>query len=538
MQRSLDGFTVIELVGFGATGEVWRARPDDAGPEVALKWLADDAIDTDTLSRSGLPEFDHPHVARLLDVRRDGATVVLVQEFVSGVSLAALLAERQRLSGAEVVTLLTPVAEALGKAHEADLLHGNLTPSAILVTADGRPMLTELGLRQSLTGTAAGPPHLDYLDPVVARGEAPTQASDVFGLAALGFHALTGRPPWSDRGDVDAWEIAADGRGVDLGDLRAGPNSRLADVIARGLSQWPHARGSARDFAVDVRAALEPEPLHLAGPYVWPDLPTPAPADTAELNSVRRATGGLDIASEVRRGAAARHAAAPGARRERGPRGPAGTDLGCSRGWKLRSAARVVPRRAVIAACVVLAVLSVIVLGLGWNSSRVVPARAGAPIAAGSAVAGAGEANAQPDTGIEELTVPDSPQAWVELLNVLYERRALAFATGAFDLLDQVFTADSPQLLADTSELDRLVEAGQVLRGFAPHVLEVLDAVVDGHDASLQITDEFASYETVPAADTGAAALADHAGRAPAPVAMTLVLTEQGWRISSAARLA
>ncbi len=145
MQRSLEGFTLIELVGFGGAGEVWRARPDGGGSDVALKWLSDRTVDTDLLSCSRLHDFTHPHVARLLDLRRDGSLVVLVQEFIAGVSLAALLADRDVLSGAEVVTLLTPVAEALGAAHDAGLMHGNLTPTAVIVTPDGRPILTDLG---------------------------------------------------------------------------------------------------------------------------------------------------------------------------------------------------------------------------------------------------------------------------------------------------------------------------------------------------------------------------------------------------------
>jgi len=170
MQRSLEGYTLIELVGFGATGEVWRAQPDSGGPEVALKWLTGESVDAGVLSCSRLHDFTHPHVARLLDLRRDGSRVVLVQEFVPGVSLAALLAERDVLSGAEVVTLLTPVADALGAAHDAGLLHGNLTPTAVVVTSDGRPVLTDVGIWQGLDATTRGTVRLEYLDPSVARG--------------------------------------------------------------------------------------------------------------------------------------------------------------------------------------------------------------------------------------------------------------------------------------------------------------------------------------------------------------------------------
>lgn len=547
MQPHLDGFCLIELVGFGGSGEVWRARPDDGGPEVALKWLSDTGVeetdgDIDQRGLARLRDFEHPHVARLLDLRQDGSGLVLVEEFLSGVSLAALLTDRDRLSSAEVITLLTPIAEALGAAHEAGLLHGNLTPSAVLFTPDGRPVLSELGVRQCLapgpttaTGKGVAARQLEYLDPAVARGGGLTEASDVFGVAAIGFHALTGRPPWVAGSGSATWQLAADGDGVDLSPLDEGVPSRLTEVLARGLSDQPWLRGSARDFAADVREALEPEPLRLAARSIRPDLPAPPDESNEAAQPLGTEPVGMDVAREVRRGRSARHAAEPTPRAERVRREAAPP--------RLRTAAHVVPRRAVVGALVTLAVLAVAVVGLGWNSSKAVPAQAGAPIGLAAAPGDATESGTEPGgerdeaDQLDERAVPDSAQEWIALLSLLYERRAAAFGTGAAPLLDQVFTADSPQLAVDVTEVNRLVAAGQVLRGFAPNVLEVLDVSVERDRANVQITDEFGDYETVPAANPQAAALAGNPGRGPATVAMTLVRSEDGWRIYTAQRL-
>lgn len=551
MQRRLDGYTLIEFVGVGGSGEIWRARPDDRGPEVTLTWLVDDAVeepgtDIDRLRVARLRAFEHPHVARLLDLLRAGSGVVLVEEFVPGVSLASLLADRDRLSSAEVVTLLVPIAEGLGVAHEAGLLHGNLSPSAVVFTADGRPILTELGVRQCLgpgLGTASAPGQgagavaRDYLDPTVARGAAPTEASDVFGLAAIGFHALTGRPPQAAGSDSPTRRPAADGDGTALSPLDDATPARLSEVIARGLADHPRRRGSARQFAADVGQALPPEPVQLPVPHAWADLP--ASQGATEVADRRPGTDppAMDIAGEVRRGGSARHAAAdkPRSQRVRRAAGPT----------KLRTAARLVPRPAVVGALVSLAILAIVIVGLGWNASKAVPAQAGAPIglasgpggAPGSAGAPDGAGEAEPGDGLDERAVPASAEEWIALLSVLYERRAAAFGTGAAPLLDGVFTADSPQLAADAAEVSRLVAAGQVLRGFAPSVLEILDVSVGGDLARLQITDEFGAYETVPAGNPQAAALAGNPGRGPATVAMTLVRTGDGWRIEIAQRL-
>lgn len=246
----------------------------------------------------------------------------------------------------------------------------------------------------------------------------------------------------------------------------------------------------------------------------------------------------MDVASELRRGSSARHAAAPSTRQARDQQhiSVRGIGRGPSR---LGSAARIMPRRAVVGALVALAVLTVLVLGLGWNGSNAVPAQAGGPIGQTSGPS-ADEAESEsndPGGGIDEQAIPESAQGWVALLTLLYDRRALAFGTGATALLDDVFTADSPQLVADTTELTRLADAGQVLRGFAPRVVEILEILVDGDRASLQITDEFGSFETVPAADTQGGALANNPGRGPATVSMTLIRADDGWRIHTAQRL-
>lgn len=544
MQRRLDGFSVLELIGFGGSGEVWRARPDDGGADVALKWLITDGLDPDPAEVSAVRDFQHPHAARLLDIRQSGSGLVLVQEFIAGVSLATLLTQRDRLSSAEVVTVLTPVAEALEAAHDAGHLHGTLAPTEVLITADGRPMVTGIGMWQCLggaAGTSGASARCEYVDPCVARGGRPTSASDVFGIAAIGFHALTGRAPWVASTGAQTWELAADGVGVDLNLLRTGSRTPLAEVIARGLAEQPGSRGSAQEFARDVREAIEPEPLHLAGPYLWPDLPPTPEQDRAESVAQGLDPGRVDIAGEVRRGGSAvRHAvAAPySGLRLRGPGSPSRAP---GAGWqplsRMRATSRIVPRRTVVTACICLAVAGLIVFCLGGNAVQPTPAQAAAPIGVASEPVGPNEDTAQPSgSGIDETLVPGSTYEWTALLSVLYQRRALAFGTGNLRLLDQVFSAESPLLLADRRELTRLVSAGEVLRGFAPEVLETLHVQIEDDRAVLQITDAFADYQSVPAIDIHGPAVAEHPGRGPTSVSMTLVLTEPGWRIQSAQR--
>ena len=173
----VPGFDAVELLGFGASGEVWLAA--GAGLEGRDRLRREAAV---------LAGVDHPHVARLLAVHGDGDDVVLVLDLAAGGSLARLLATRGRLSPGEVVTVGVPLAEALAAVHAQGLLHGDVTPGNVLFTADGRPVLSDLGVSR-LLGVAAEaqqPVHgtSGYLAPEVVAGGAPGPAADVHGLAA------------------------------------------------------------------------------------------------------------------------------------------------------------------------------------------------------------------------------------------------------------------------------------------------------------------------------------------------------------------
>ncbi len=264
----VPGYVLETLLGRGGSGEVWRAVPRRGGPAVAVKVLVDGDPERQAREAALLGELDHPHLVRLIEVvhqpRRGGAArVALVLELLAGGSLAALLARRGRLRPGEVVTAIAPVAAALAHAHGNGVVHGDLSPGNIVFTAEGRPVLTDLGVARVLGEVAAGEVTPPYVDPTVARGGAPGPASDVFGVAAAAFHALTGIAPWNAATPADTLAVAAAGYLPDLPELAPDAPAELIAVIERGLSADPHDRGSAAAFALDLRHACRPEPVRL-----------------------------------------------------------------------------------------------------------------------------------------------------------------------------------------------------------------------------------------------------------------------------------
>src|SRR5215217_4545826 len=273
----VPGYTLEARLGRGGSGEVWRAVPRRGGSPVAVKVLVAGDPERQAREAALLGELDHPHLVRLIEVvhqpRRGGeARVALVLDLLAGGSLAALLSRRGRLRPGEVVTTVAPVAAAVAHAHGQGVVHGDLSPGNVVFTDEGRPVLTDLGVARLLGQEAAVEVTPAYVDPTVARGGAVGPASDVFGLAAAAFHALTGVAPWNGATPGDVLAVAAAGLLPDLDELAPEAPAELRAVIARGLAGDPHLRGSAAAFALDLRHACRPEPVRLAlgGPGTGP----------------------------------------------------------------------------------------------------------------------------------------------------------------------------------------------------------------------------------------------------------------------------
>jgi hypothetical protein len=527
----VPGYTLEALLGRGGSGEVWRAVPRRGGAPVAVKVLVTGDPERQAREAALLGELDHPHLVRLLEVvhqpRRGGAPrVALVLELLAGGSLAALLARRGRLRPGEVVTAVAPVAAALAHAHGNGVVHGDLSPGNIVFTAEGRPVLTDLGVARVLGETAAGEVTPAYVDPTVARGGAPGPASDVFGVAAAAFHALTGIAPWNAATPADTLTVAAGGLLPDLAELAPEAPRELIAVISRGLAADPHDRGSAAAFALDLRHACRPEPVRLPATGI-PD---------GELGATGRGPR-TELTHQVpgRRPRPAPVVVAPAGRAEL---------------WRLVVQAWAGPTRPLLRRSVA---LGLVVAGLtlaGWLAVRSTGADAG-DAGGGAAVAAASSALPSPSASggdsppaeveapvsEEPPAVPGSDEEWHPVVEELYGRRAEAFATASLELLEKVYVPGSPLLAADTAHARALAEAGEVLRGFAPTVGEVTAAEPDGDRVRLDLVDSWPGYEVVAAARSGGAALRMGTGRAATGVRMVLVRAGDGWLIESAVRI-
>lgn len=202
-------YQIIELLGIGGMGEVYRAVRVDGQYEaqVAVKLVRggiDNAVVAERLrhERQILAGLDHPNIAHLLDGGATPAgTPYLVMELVQGTSIDQFCNDRQ-LSVTERLQLFRRVCEAVQYAHRRLIIHRDIKPSNILVTADGQPKLLDFGIAR-LLDPSAGPAVTvlqaltpEYASPEQFKGDPITTATDVYSLGVVLYRLLTGNSPY------------------------------------------------------------------------------------------------------------------------------------------------------------------------------------------------------------------------------------------------------------------------------------------------------------------------------------------------------
>jgi hypothetical protein len=261
----LPGYRVERLIGSGAFGEVWQARVRSTGVAVALKRipLRDPTQRGAALAEAAvLSALDHPNLVRLHQLVHVDGAIVLVLDLAAAGSLASLLSARGRLTPGEAITVLAPIAAALAHAHSAGVVHGDVTPANVVFTEIGLPLLADLGVARLLGDQAPAHTTPAYADPSVIAGYLPGPASDVFMLGAVAVHTLNGS--WagtSPSDDIAAAEWLAD---IERNLAAAGVPSEMADIVTRALAFEPERRGTAADFALELRHSGQPVAVELS----------------------------------------------------------------------------------------------------------------------------------------------------------------------------------------------------------------------------------------------------------------------------------
>jgi eukaryotic-like serine/threonine-protein kinase len=267
----LGPYEIIDRVGAGGMGDVYRARDTRLSRNVAIKVLAERFAARFEREAKAISALNHPNICTLHDVGRENGVDYLVLEFCEGQTLAQRL-ERGPLPAADALRYGVEIAEALSRAHRSGIVHRDLKPSNIMLTKSGVKLL-DFGLAKqnapsnddrttSLHGRIAGT--VQYMAPEVIAGGEATAQSDIFALGLVLHEMITGQPAFA--GTSTAGVMAAI---LEHEPLPLPPDTApaLDHVIRKCLSKNPEERReSAHDIAEELRWIRDARPAPLARP--------------------------------------------------------------------------------------------------------------------------------------------------------------------------------------------------------------------------------------------------------------------------------
>jgi TolB-like protein/Tfp pilus assembly protein PilF len=272
--HTLSHYRLLEKIGEGGMGVVWKARDTSLDREVALKLLPDSlAQDYAKLARleseaKTIAALNHPHIVTLYSIEEAEGRRFLTMELVSGRTLAELV-PADGLPFAELMRIAVPVADAVSAAHRRGIVHRDLKPRNIMVDAEGRVKVLDFGLAQSppplagedlsdrTTRTFAGgvlSGTLAYMSPEQLQAEPTDPRTDVFSLGVVLYEMATGRRPFAAKSAAELVTAILRDAPVPPTRLRTGLPGRMDRLIARCLEKDPRYRLQS---AVDLGWELE-----------------------------------------------------------------------------------------------------------------------------------------------------------------------------------------------------------------------------------------------------------------------------------------
>jgi serine/threonine protein kinase/tetratricopeptide (TPR) repeat protein len=276
---AIGAYELLELLGKGGMGEVYRARDSRLGRLVAIKVLSSDLRHNATaaarLDREAklASSLNHPGIVTVFDVGRFEDRPFLVMELVEGEPLATLLA-RRKLKLAEAVDIACQTADALAAAHEAGMVHRDLKPQNIMISSSGRVKIVDFGLSkmtpletreddstiglEALTAERAVIGTVGYMAPEQVSGKALDARTDQFALGAILYEMLTGKRAFKRETSFQTMAAILDDDLPPLSQSSADVPPPLEAIAARCLAKRPQDRyGSTRDLAHDLREAQQ-----------------------------------------------------------------------------------------------------------------------------------------------------------------------------------------------------------------------------------------------------------------------------------------
>ena len=287
--QRLGHYEILEKIGEGGMGVVYRAHDERLDRDVALKVLPAGTLADDKARRRlrgealALARLNHQNIEAIHDFDTQSGVDFLVMEYVPGPTLA------DRLMGGsieepDVLRLGLQIAVALEEAHALSVVHRDLKPANIKVTPKGQVKVLDFGLAtllepagetvatRSVTEAGVAVGTVPYMAPEQLMGHPADARSDIFAMGAVLYEMATGRRPFQGRTTTELTDAILHAVATPPSRIRTDLSRRLEDVIVKCLEKDPESRyQSARELAVDLRRLMAPStPSDAALPPVQP----------------------------------------------------------------------------------------------------------------------------------------------------------------------------------------------------------------------------------------------------------------------------
>ena len=214
-------FRLSRLLGTGANGQVWLASDERLQRPVAVKVLLPESVNEISVQRlereaRAAAGIQHPNVVHVFDYIEDGGRMLIVMEFVEGLTLLEMLAGGKTVPLNDAIELTAQICDGLAAAHRQQLIHRDLKPGNVIVTSDGVAKILDFGIarrvgrtevRLTKTGAVIGTPQ--YMAPEQLTSDAVDHRADVYAAGLLLYEMLAGRRAFE--GDTTAQVISAVG---------------------------------------------------------------------------------------------------------------------------------------------------------------------------------------------------------------------------------------------------------------------------------------------------------------------------------------
>jgi predicted Ser/Thr protein kinase len=281
---TVNGYEIVGKLGRGGMGVVYKARQVGLERWVALKMLAAGAqADQEQLHRfrteaEAVARLQHPNIVQIYEVGEQDGRPYMALEHVDGGSLARKLAGTP-LPARQAARVTETLALAVHFAHQQGIVHRDLTPANVLLTADGAPKISDFGLAkfvisggkgQTQSGAVLGTP--SYMAPEQAEGKAREvgPGTDIYALGAILYELLTGRPPFEAETPLDTLRQVVSEEPVPPGQLQAKLPRDLETICLKCLAKEPAQRyRTAGELAADLKRWLVGEPIQARPVGAW-----------------------------------------------------------------------------------------------------------------------------------------------------------------------------------------------------------------------------------------------------------------------------